>query len=53
MEHSIDPEAVIARLSNQIGQLYAELAMRDVALDALQKQLEALQSPPDPPPATT
>lgn len=31
---AVNPEAVIQRLASQVGQMAAELAMRDVALEA-------------------
>lgn len=39
----IDPEAVIERLSRQIGQMAAELAMRDAALDAAHARITELE----------
>lgn len=39
----IDPEKVVARLSQQIGTLSAELAMRDVALEAAHARIAELE----------
>lgn len=41
----VDPERVIARLSQQIGQMAAELAMRDVALEAAHARIAELEQP--------
>lgn len=40
----VDPEKVINRLSQQIGQMAAELAMRDAALDAAQARIAELDA---------
>lgn len=50
----IDPERVIARLSQQVGEMAAQLAMRDVALEAAQARIAELASAdaPDPEPTT-
>lgn len=40
---SIDPEHVIQRLSAQVGQMAAELAMRDVALEAAHSRIAELE----------
>lgn len=40
----VNPEAVIARLSQQIGQLTAELAMHSVALEAAQARIAELDT---------
>lgn len=43
----VDPERVIARLSQQVGQMAAELAMRDVALEAAHARIAELETPAD------
>lgn len=40
----VDPEAVIGRLSQQIGHLAAELAMKDVALEAAHARIAELEA---------
>lgn len=40
----VDPEKVIARLANQIGQMAAELAMRDAALDAAHARIAEIEA---------
>lgn len=42
---SVDPEQVIVRLSQQIGGLSAQLAMRDVALEAAHARIAELETP--------
>lgn len=44
MPRQVNPEDVITRLTAQIGQLHAEIAMRDVALDAADKQIAQLEA---------
>jgi hypothetical protein len=47
----VEPEKVIARLSQQLGGMAAELAMRDVAIEELQArvaELEAAQGDGEP-----
>lgn len=44
MAQQVNPEAVIARLAAQLGQLAAEMAMRDVALDEAQKRITDLEA---------
>ena len=39
----IDPEKVINRLSQQVGQMAAELAMRDVALEEAHARIAELE----------
>lgn len=39
----LDPEKVIQRMAQQIGQMAAELAMRDVALEAAHTRLAELE----------
>lgn len=39
----VDPEKVISRLSQQVGAMAAELAMRDVALEAAHAELAELK----------
>lgn len=39
----VDPEKVIARLSQQISAMVVELAMRDTALDAAHAELAELK----------
>lgn len=39
----VDPEKVIARLSQQIGHLAAELAMKDVALESAHERIAELE----------
>lgn len=39
----VDPEVVIQRLSMQIGNMSAELAMRDVALETAQRRIAELE----------
>ena len=41
---SVDPEKVIARLSQQVGSMAAELAMRDAALEAAQARITELEA---------
>ena len=41
----LDPEKVINRLSQQIGALSAELAMRDVALEQAHARIDELEQP--------
>ena len=41
----VDPEKVIARMAQQIGGLHAELAMRDVALEAAHARIVELGKP--------
>lgn len=41
----VDPEKVIQRLATQIGQMAAELAMRDAALDAAHARIAELEAP--------
>lgn len=43
----VDVEAVINRLANQIGQLHAEIAMRDAALEAAHAHIAELEKPED------
>lgn len=40
----IDPEKVIGRLSQQVGTLAAELAMRDAALEAAHARIAELSA---------
>lgn len=40
----VTPETVIARLANQIGQMAAELAMRDAVIEAQQTRIAELES---------
>lgn len=49
----VDPEKVISRLSQQIGAMAAELAMRDAALDAAHARIAELEAPAEPEPAPT
>lgn len=42
----IDPEKVIARLSRQLGDMAAALAMREVALEAAHARIAELEAPP-------
>jgi hypothetical protein len=42
---AVNPEVVIQRLANQIGQMAAELAMRDAALEAAQGRIAELENP--------
>jgi hypothetical protein len=49
MPTQIDPEQAVARLAAQVGKLFAELTMRDLALEAAERriaELEALGKPP-------
>lgn len=39
----VDPEKVVGRLSQQVGALSAELAMRDVALEAAHARIAELE----------
>lgn len=39
----VDPEKVIGRLAQQIGALYAELAMREAALEAAHARIAELE----------
>lgn len=41
---AVDPEKVIARMSQQIGAMAAELAMRDTALEATGEELAAARA---------
>lgn len=41
---SVDPEKVIQRLAAQVGQLSAEIAMRDTALEQAQARIEELEN---------
>jgi hypothetical protein len=50
MAANIDPEQVIARLSQQIGALSAQLAMTNVALDAAEARIAELEGVKDPAP---
>ena len=45
MSTQIDPEAVIRRLAQQVGQMAAELAMRDAALEAAHARIAELEKP--------
>lgn len=42
---TVEPEAVISRLSAQIGHLAAELAGRDAALEAAHARITELEAP--------
>ncbi len=42
---TVDPEKVIQRLSQQVGAMAAELAMRDTALEAAQARIAELEAP--------
>lgn len=42
---SIDPEKVISKMAQQVGQLSAELAICRVALDAAEERLAELEKP--------
>lgn len=42
---AVDPEKVISRMAQQIGQMAAELAMRDVALEAAHARIAELEKP--------
>ena len=44
----IDAEDVIRRLSQQVGRMAAELAMRDVALDAANARIAELEGKTEP-----
>lgn len=44
-QQQIDPQAVIARLGAQVGQMAAELAMRDTLLEQAQKRIAELEKP--------
>jgi len=48
---AVDASRVIAALSERIGQLSVDLAVRDVLLDDLRAQLAAPQHPTAPPTA--
>lgn len=48
---SVDPEKVISRLSQQIGGMAAELAMRDAALEAAHARIAELEQTVEQPPA--
>lgn len=39
----VDPEKVIARLAGQVAELSAQLAVRDVALEAAQARIAELE----------
>lgn len=41
----VDPEKVIGRLSQQVGAMAAELAMRDAALEAAHARIAELEQP--------
>lgn len=43
-QQQVDPQAVIANLSVQIGQYVTQIAMRDVLLGDLEKQVAELQA---------
>lgn len=43
MATNIDPEQVIARLSQQLGALHVQIAMRDVALEAAEARIAELE----------
>lgn len=51
MSMQIDPEKIVHRLSQQIGLLTAELAVRDVALEVAHARIAELEQPADPEPA--
>lgn len=42
MDHRLDPEAVVAQLSKQAGELFVKIAMLTVALDNAEAQVAAL-----------
>lgn len=46
---SVDLQAVVDRLSAQLGQMYAEVAMRDAALEAAHTRIAELEQPTEPP----
>lgn len=41
----VDPEKVINRMAQQLGGMAAELAMRDVALEAAHARIAELEKP--------
>ena len=41
---AVDPQKVIDRMAQQIGQMAAELAMRDVALEAARDRITELEA---------
>lgn len=43
----VDPEAVIRQLASQVGNMAAELAVRDVALDAAHARIAELEASPE------
>jgi hypothetical protein len=45
----IDPEKVIARMAQQLGELHAQIAMRDVALDAAHARIAELETDAETP----
>lgn len=44
MSVQIDPQVVIQRLSQQVGAMAAELAMRDAALEAADARIAELEA---------
>lgn len=46
MAHEVDPEAVIAGLAAQVGQLTTQVIMRDVLLAEAQKRVAELEAAP-------
>lgn len=44
---NVDPEGVINRLASQVGQMAAQLAMTEAALEAAQKRIAELEQPAD------
>lgn len=43
----VDPETVIARLATQVGNIAAQLAMTEAALEAAQARIAELEKPTD------
>jgi hypothetical protein len=43
----VDPEAIISRLSGQVGQMAAALAAREVALEAAHARIAELETTPE------
>jgi hypothetical protein len=44
-ERAVNPEAVIQRLAAQVGQMAAELAMRDALLEQQAARIAELETP--------
>lgn len=44
---AVNPEAVIQRLANQVGQMAAEIAMRDSVIEQQAARIAELEKPPE------